>query len=192
MSAYICANIAMNLGNYFPNLSFDGIHDVHYIEDMSCHLCFYRWGLPYIAEVPTLWPAQKCRRLAREIVDLIYSQLRGRMPRGQHWDVDKVRWLAPGVGLAGCCKKTQRDRVYIQTHNIRHPFDLVSTVLHELGHQLIYRTPHYMRCSHSRRGHCSAWQKAVKLIMAIFAVSLNVLSLIQYVVINMLYFISFI
>ena len=34
--------------------------------------------------------------------------------------------------------------------------------------KLIYRTPHYIRCYHPSRGHCSAWRRVVKLIMAIF------------------------
>ena len=37
--ANICAKIAVNPGHYFPTLSFDGIHDVLYLEDMTCHLC---------------------------------------------------------------------------------------------------------------------------------------------------------
>ena len=111
----------MNLGHYFPGLSFDRIHDVRYLEDMSCHRCFYRQELPYMVKVSTLWPAQKSRRLAREIVDVMFSQLSGKTPRGQRWDVTKTRWLAPDVDIAGFCKKSQLDQVYIQANKIWHP-----------------------------------------------------------------------
>ena len=45
------------------------------------------------------------------------------------------------MDIAGCCKKCQREKVYIQPYKIRHPFDLVSTVLHELGQSTRLQNP---------------------------------------------------
>ena len=63
----------------------------------------------------------------------------------------------------GCSLSFMTDTIFIQCGGVRHPFDIVSTVLHEIGHQMVYRTEH--ECPDK---HCVTWSRCCMTIAAVF------------------------
>ena len=64
---------------------------------------------------------------------------------------------------AGCTLSWRRDIVFIQCGGVRHPFDVVSTMLHELAHHMMNRSSHY--CGND---HCEVWVRCIKILTTIF------------------------
>ena len=76
--------------------------------------------------------------------------------------------LASGYGDLGMTSPFEKDRVYVQCAACRHPFDIVATVLHELGHQMVNGTLHHLSCIGGSEGHCVVWERCVKVVHAFF------------------------
>ena len=62
-----------------------------------------------------------------------------------------------------------QDRIFVRFGGCRHPFDIVGTILHEVAHQMVVRTPHHGACNRNEGGHCPVWQRCVKVVTAAFA-----------------------
>ena len=62
-----------------------------------------------------------------------------------------------------------QNTIFLQFCGCRHLFDMVATTLHELGHQMVLRTPHYNYCKDTSKGHCIVWERCTKILMRLFA-----------------------
>ena len=68
-------------------------------------------------------------------------------------DVHWAYWLKEGDTSRGMTAYWKEDTIFIQPGGCRHPFDVVSTVIHEIGHQMRQRSKH---CCEDH--HCIVWQ----------------------------------
>ena len=93
--------------------------------------------------VSMLWPARRGRRLAREVLCVVQRTLA--------LGVSKVGWITEGELTLGACMRTRWDVIFVQVGGIKHPYQIVSTVVHELAHQLVYRSGHVDECDDPHR-----------------------------------------
>ena len=96
-------------------------------------------------QVHSIWSSRRVRRLVHELLDLFYQ--------ATDLDVHWAYWLKEGDTSRGMTAYW-KDTIFIQPGGCRHPFDVVSTVIHEIGHQMRQRSKH---CCEDH--HCIVWQK---------------------------------
>ena len=104
-----------------------------------------------------IWTSAQARDLVMEVIQLM-DELTG-------MGITKAFWIQQGDEALGCSFSWKQDRIFVQCGGVRHPFDIISTTLHELGHQFVYQTRHQCYCKTS---HCLVWQRCVKNLSALF------------------------
>ena len=107
------------------------------------------------------WTFEESKKLVEEILIVIEKQTR--------LGITKMFPIRSGEKDLGLSLSWYKDRIYIQCGKVRHPFDVVATTLHEIAHQMVFRTPHQGQCTKDASGHCPVWQRCAKVITALFA-----------------------
>ena len=143
----------------FKNLDKKGCKNIIMDEQKRCTTKYYRDV--YGAELPvsSFWDASKCRRLTREVLQLIEHEAK--------LGVTKVGWLDPSAKLMGCSYMEAGEWIFVRCSEIRHPFDIISAVLHEIAHHMADNCLHGMGCTDQ---HCAVWTECARILGAVFAV----------------------
>ena len=126
--------------------------------------CTTRYYLEeYKAELPVAdcWPAARCRSLAREVLALLEQET--------HLGTTQVGWLHPSSSNVDMCFIGVKEWIFVVCAKIRHPFDVISTVIHEVAHHLTGGCAHHPKCANQ---HCAVWAHCAKMLGAVFTVSL--------------------
>lgn len=115
-------------------------------------------------KVKSLWPAVRALRVVEEILELMTPTLGMRLQAGilsNPREVGLFKWRTPNM-------------VYVKVKDVAHPFDIVSTTLHEAAHAKIYSIDHTSRSDICPElGHCEAWETYAKMLTQAFAVSIT-------------------
>ena len=124
-----------------------------------CHTRFYMDNrmFRYLApgEPVTL---EEGMRLAQKVLDVLQPHIK--------LGIDKCLPIKSGEDKLGMTLSWKKDTVFIQCSGVRHPFDVVSTTIHEVAHHMTLYADH--RCSIAG-GHCDVWTRAVKYLTSLFA-----------------------
>ena len=151
------------LGLLRGHLTFDlpsqeEIRRVPYVT-MGCHGKYFEIvKRPDLGSVYHKWGVREVKELIQEILDVIEERT--------GMGVIRAFPIRTGESNEGMTLDWMQDRIFVQCGGVCHPFDVVATTLHELGHQVVIRTPHHGECGD---GHCVVWQRCVRAITAIFA-----------------------
>ena len=134
------------------------IRRVPYVT-MGCHTKFFKNGKrPDLESVYQKWLIRDVKELVQEVLDVV-EQRTG-------MGVIRSFPIRTGECSEGITLDWLQDRIFVQCGGVCHPFDVVATTLHELGHQVVIRTPHHGECAD---GHCAVWRRCARAITAIFA-----------------------
>ena len=106
------------------------------------------------------WSFEDCRQLVEEVLIIIQ--------RETNMQVTKCYLIRQDGSKLGVTLAWLRDRIFVQCGGINHPFDIVATTLHELGHQMVWRTPHALACVGTDKSHCLVWQRCTEVLMELF------------------------
>ena len=114
--------------------------------------------------VSVLWSSRRGRKLAKEVLRVLQ--------RNFSFGISKIGWIQEGDNTLGASLRSRWNVIFIQVGAIKHPYRIVSTVIHEVGHQMSYRTGHLSRCDGS---HCKIWASCARFVKATFMVSYYIL-----------------
>ena len=113
------------------------------------------------------WPIERAQRLSHEVLAVLQRTL--------SLGVSKIGWIEENKGPLGLCLRTRWDQIFVQVGGVPHPYLIVLTVLHEVGHQLVYRCGHQEECD----PHCAFFERCNRFVMATFVVSWNVICILH-------------
>ena len=108
-----------------------------------------------LGRVEEKWGPKKVRALVSEILEIFLEET--------SLNVKKFFSIWEGEHCRGCTLTFKHDRIFVQCSGCRHPFDVVSTVIHEMGHQMRNQLEHW--CDD---GHCLVWNECASHLGAIF------------------------
>ena len=150
-------NVSRMLSKTFE-FSFKGWQSVIYDKTSRCHLCYFQdEGLAQYSEVARLWTPENNRNLTKEVLGILEEET--------GLGITEVSWIKQGGGEVGDTLAWIEDRIFIQCGGVHHPFDIVSTTIHEIAHQMVFQTPHKVCKNH----HCAVWQRCTRILTARFA-----------------------
>ena len=143
------------LGMLCPHFNFkfpDFDHVVFDIHD-RCHNQYFREHqiMESYLSLNHDWSFSDCCDLVEEVLAIVDQEI--------DMGVTKYYPIRQGGKTLGLTLGWFRDRIFVQCGGCRHPFYLVATTLHELGHQMVWRTPHTLACVGENAGHCIVWQR---------------------------------
>ena len=122
------------------NFLFPGYENVIFDEDERCHSRYFRDKKLYaFLNLGHDWGLEDCRRLAGEVLDVV-QQATG-------LGVEKAFAIRRDDSNLGLTLPYLQDRIFVRFGGCRHPFDIVGTILHEVAHQMVVRTPHHGACN---------------------------------------------
>ena len=154
-----CDDFLQVLRHHF-NFTFpEAYEDVFFDEYNRCHIKYFAdhkmWNL-----LPRgrQWTFEESHCLVKEVLHLMQREVK--------LGVKKMYPIRSGEGALGMSLGYIEDAIFVQCGGGRHPFDVVSTTLHELAHHMVFQTPHCLTCDD---GHCQVWRRCVKVLTAIFA-----------------------
>ena len=119
---------------------------------------------PQDYHVSVLWSSRRGRKLAKEVLRVLQRNL--------SFGISKIGWIQEGDNTLGASVRSRWNVIFIQVGAIKHPYQIVSTVIHEVGHQMSYRTGHLSRCDDS---HCKIWASCARFVKATFMASYYIL-----------------
>ena len=115
------------------------------------------------------WTFENAPGLAKEVLGVVHQATDHEM------GIVNCLLIKSGEEDLGCSLSFMTDTVFIQCGGVCHPFDIVSTVLHEIGHQMVYTTEQE---GHPDK-HCVTWSKCCITITAVFEQSEKLTSLLR-------------
>ena len=152
-------------GDVFPEWN-DLIFDV----EGRCSMEYHRDQGSTLALTKSLWPCSRSEKLVVEIVQALRKAV------GLLRDVRHIIWIRPEADHAGIMFPWDPTVIAIKASRTLHPLDLISSVIHELGHVLSVKLEH--DDDEHENHHCDTWETCVKLLAVHLAVSV-VIDIIQ-------------
>ena len=159
-----CKATLKMLTTYF-DFTFPDYKNVIFDRRNRCHSLYFRrnkkWRKYRSGRGSHYWTFEEVKELVEEILIVIEKQTR--------LGITKMFPIRSGEKYFRLSLSWYKDQIYIQCGRLRHPFDVVATILHEAAHQMVFRIPHHGQCTRDASGHCPVWQRCAKVITALFA-----------------------
>ena len=140
------------------DFKFPPICDVIFDRRNRCHSRYFKdEKMTSYRDVNYDWTFENALGLAEEVLGVVHQAT------DRELGIVNCLPIKSNEEDIGCSLSFMTDTIFIQCGGVRHPFDIVSTVLHEIGHQMVYRTEH--ECPHK---HCVTWSRCCMTIAAVF------------------------
>ena len=110
------------------------------------------------------WPIDQSQRLAHEVLGVLQRTL--------SLGISRIGWIEEGRGPLGLCLRNRWDQIFVTVGGICHPYQVVITVIHEVAHQLVYRSGHVGDCNNP---HCGFFDRCYRYAAAGFVVSCHMI-----------------
>lgn len=155
------------LHDALPTNLWEALSKVNFDERGRCAMQHQLEKTGEVQLTPSAWPESRVKKLVLEVVDLMDKIVKKET---------KVKWLCKDAKVVGCVFPFCLDTIYIKPTLILHPCDVISTVLHELGHVFVHRMNHTVHAPSEDKMHCSAWKDAVRFLTVLFGVSFSLMN----------------